>query len=211
MCRDYTKGFENLYDIGMSDETSPVEKRSRRGFAILITGLPAAGKTTLGAALAAELTRRFGRPLTLLDGDEVRKLLSSELGFSREHRRLNVLRHGYIAAEIAKHGGIAICSLIAPYEADRAEMRRMITRWGSFVEIYLSTPLAECMRRDPKGLYARARAGDLQHMTGIDDPYEPPQQPELELNGAQMSVAETVAAVIEFLLKSRLVAGIRAA
>jgi len=141
----------------------------------------------------------------------VRKLLSSELGFSREHRRLNVLRHGYIAAEIAKHGGIAICSLIAPYEADRAEMRRMVAQWGSFVEIHLSTPLAECVRRDPKGLYARARAGELRHMTGIDDPYEPPARPELELNGAQLSIAETVAAVIAFLLKSRLVAATRPA
>ncbi|MGH8661091.1 MAG: adenylyl-sulfate kinase [Burkholderiales bacterium] len=188
----------------MTDEHARAAKRRPGGAAFLVTGLPAAGKTTLGTALAAELTARFERRVTLLDGDEVRKLLSSELGFSREHRRLNVLRHGYIAAEIAKHGGIAICSLIAPYEADRAEMRRMVTRWGSFVEIYLSTPLAECMRRDPKGLYARARAGELPHMTGLDDPYEPPQRPELELNGAQMSVAETVAAVIAFLLKSRI-------
>lgn len=182
-----------------------------KGIAILITGLPAAGKTTLGKALAAELTGRFGREVTLLDGDEVRKLLSSELGFSREHRRLNVLRHGYIAAEIARHGGIAVCSLIAPYEAERAEMRRMVARWGSFVEIYLSTPLAECERRDPKGLYSRARAGELLHMTGIDDPYEPPPRPELELNGARMSVADTVAAVIAFLVKTRLAAENRVA
>ena len=168
----------------------------------LITGLPAAGKTTLGTALAAELASRCGRQVTLLDGDEVRKLLSSELGYSREHRRLNVLRHGYIAAEIARHGGIAICSLIAPYQADRAEMRRRVARYGSFVEIYLSTPLTECERRDPKGLYARARAGQLPHMTGIDDPYEPPQRPELELNGARLTVAESVETVVAFLLKS---------
>jgi len=168
----------------------------------LITGLPAAGKTTLGTALAAELASRRGRQVTLLDGDEVRKLLSSELGYSREHRRLNVLRHGYIAAEIARHGGIAICSLIAPYQADRAEMRRRVARYGSFVEIYLSTPLTECERRDPKGLYARARAGQLPHMTGIDDPYEPPQRPELELNGARLTVAESVETVVAFLLKS---------
>ena len=149
--------------------------------------------------------------MTLLDGDEVRKLLSSELGFSREHRRLNVLRHGYIASEIARHGGIAVCSLIAPYEADREEMRRMVARSGSFVEIYLSTPLTECERRDPKGLYARARAGQLLHMTGIDDPYEPPPRPEIELNGARMTVADSVAAVIAFLVKSRLVAANRVA
>ena len=194
----------------MGDATPQAEGRNLGGFAILITGLPAAGKTTLGTALAAEISDRFGRPVTLLDGDEVRKLLSSELGFSREHRRLNVLRHGYIAAEIAKHGGIALCSLIAPYEADREEMRRMVARWGGFVEIYLSTPLAECERRDPKGLYGRARAGRLQHMTGVDDPYEPPVRPELELNGAQLTVLQCVAPVIAYLVKSRLLDGARA-
>lgn len=186
----------------MKEETPGVAHRNSGGIAFLITGLPAAGKTTLGTALAAELGARFGRPVTLLDGDEVRKLLSSELGYSREHRRLNVLRHGYIAAEIAKHGGIAICSLIAPYAADRGELRRRVAGCGSFVEVFLSTPLAECERRDPKGLYARARAGELKHLTGIDDPYEPPLRPELELNGAQLSVADSVAAVIAYLLKS---------
>jgi len=186
----------------MKDENTRVGFRDAGGMVFLITGLPAAGKTTLGTALAAELASRRGRQVTLLDGDEVRKLLSSELGYSREHRRLNVLRHGYIAAEIARHGGIAICSLIAPYQADRAEMRRRVARYGSFVEIYLSTPLTECERRDPKGLYARARAGQLPHMTGIDDPYEPPQQPELELNGARLTVAESVETVVAFLLKS---------
>ena len=186
----------------MKDENARVGLRDAGGMVFLITGLPAAGKTTLGTALAAELASRCGRQVTLLDGDEVRKLLSSELGYSREHRRLNVLRHGYIAAEIARHGGIAICSLIAPYQADRAEMRRRVARYGSFVEIYLSTPLTECERRDPKGLYARARAGQLPHMTGIDDPYEPPQRPELELNGARLTVAESVETVVAFLLKS---------
>ena len=193
----------------MTDEYTRVGKRDPGGMAFLITGLPAAGKTTLGTALAAELASRFGRQVTLLDGDEVRKLLSSELGYSREHRRLNLLRHGYIAAEIARHGGIAICSLIAPYQTDRTEMRRMVMRYGSFAEIYLSTPLTECERRDPKGLYARARAGQLLHMTGIDDPYEPPQRPELELNGARLTVAESVEAVIAFLLKTGLVSNTR--
>jgi sulfate adenylyltransferase len=195
----------------MTDGQARGGDHNARGFAILVTGLPAAGKTTLGTALAAELSGRFGRAVTLLDGDEVRKLMSSGLGFSREDRRLNALRHGYIAAEIAKHGGIAISSLIAPYQSDRAEMRRMVSRWGRFVEVYLSTPLAECIQRDPKGLYARARSGEIRHMTGIDDPYEPPAQPELELNGAQLSVAETVAAVTRFLVKARLVPVPRAA
>jgi len=186
----------------MTGENTRVGIPSAGGTAFLITGLPAAGKTTLGTALAAALASRFARQVTLLDGDEVRKLLSSELGFSREHRRLNVRRHGYIAAEIARHGGIAICSLIAPYQADRTEMRRMVGRYGRFLEIYLSTPLTECERRDPKGLYARARAGQLPHMTGVDDPYEPPQQPELELNSARLTVAESVEKVITFLLKT---------
>ena len=171
---------------------------------MLITGLPAAGKTTLGAALASRIENHFERKVSLLDGDEVRKLLSSELGYSREHRRLNVLRHGYLASQVCRHGGIAICSLIAPYAADRAGMRRQVAGCGSFVEIYLSTPLAECERRDPKGLYARARAGRLQHMTGVDDPYEIPLTPDLELNGAELSVARLVGAVSVFLVKKGL-------
>lgn len=174
---------------------------SQRGAALLITGLPAAGKTTLGVALAAHIEQRFGRQVTLLDGDEVRKLLSSELGYSREHRRLNTLRHGYIAAEVCRHGGIAICALIAPYASDRAEMREQVMRCGSFVEIYLSTPLEVCERRDPKGLYARARAGKLEHMTGIDDPYEPPSNPDLALDGAQLSVEQMVKASVDHLVR----------
>lgn len=171
------------------------------GFAVLVTGLPAAGKTTLGAALAQHIQSHFGRRVTLLDGDEVRKLLSSELGYSREHRRLNTLRHGYIAAQVCRHGGIAICALIAPYAADRAEMRDQVSRFSNFIEIYLSTPLAVCEQRDPKGLYARARAGQLLHMTGVDDPYEPPRTPEVELNTAELSVDQTVDAVTDYLVR----------
>ena len=147
----------------MKDENTRVGKRDPGGMAFLITGLPATGKTTLGTALAAELASRYGRQVTLLDGNEVRKLLSSELGYSREHRRLNMLRHGYIAAEICRHGGVVICALIAPYASDRAEMREQVSRCGSFVEIYLSTPLAVCEQRDPKGLYARARRPTRAH------------------------------------------------
>jgi sulfate adenylyltransferase len=174
---------------------------ARTGAALLITGLPAAGKTTLGTALAEHLGKGFGCSVSLLDGDEVRKLLSSELGFSREHRRLNVLRHGYVASEVARHGGIAICTLIAPYAVDRAEMRQQVTRYGTFVEIYLSTPLGECERRDPKGLYRKARAGELQHMTGIDDPYEAPTKPELKLDGAQLNVEQLVKRVTSYLVE----------
>jgi sulfate adenylyltransferase len=174
---------------------------ARTGAALLITGLPAAGKTTLGTALAEHLGKGFGCSVSLLDGDEVRKLLSSELGFSREHRRLNVLRHGYVASEVARHGGIAICTLIAPYAVDRAEMRQQVTRYGTFVEIYLSTPLGECERRDPKGLYRKARSGELRHMTGIDDPYEAPTKPELKLDGAQLNVEQLVKRVTSYLVE----------
>jgi sulfate adenylyltransferase len=185
----------------MTNRSKRLGASSQTGAALLITGLPAAGKTTLGMALAEHLGKRFGRSVSLLDGDEVRKLLSSDLGFSRDHRRLNVLRHGYVASEVVRHGGIAICTLIAPYAADRAEMRQQVTRYGNFVEIYLSTPLAECERRDPKGLYAKARAGKLAHMTGIDDPYEPPAKPELKLDGAQLGVEQLAERVTNYLVE----------
>ena len=170
------------------------------GTALLITGLPAAGKTTLGTELAARVETYFRRPVTLLDGDEVRAFLSGGLGYSREHRRLNALRHGYVAAQVCRHRGIAICALIAPYAVDRDEMRKLVTTYGAFIEIYLSTPLAICERRDPKGLYARARAGQLKYVTGIDDPYEPPVEPELQFNGAAASPGEMVRAVTAYLV-----------
>lgn len=191
---------------------NPVQPDSRNhGVGILITGLPAAGKTTLGNALAEVLPVRYGRAVTLLDGDEVRRVLSSELGYSREHRRLNVLRHGFLATEVCRHGGIAICSLIAPYAADRAEMRAQVSSCGNFVEVYLSTSLAVCAKRDPKGLYARARAGTLLHMTGVDDPYEPPANPELQLNAGELSVQQAVESVTAFLQRRGLLDKARAA
>jgi sulfate adenylyltransferase len=156
--------------------------RDRQGFTVFFTGLSGAGKSTIANALMAKLMEVGGRNLTLLDGDVVRKHLSSELGFSKEHRNINILRIGYVASEITKNGGIAICAPIAPYAATRREVRELIEPHGAFIEVHVATPLAECERRDRKGLYKLARAGKLKQFTGIDDPYEAPETPEVSLD-----------------------------
>ncbi|MBF0171428.1 MAG: bifunctional sulfate adenylyltransferase/adenylylsulfate kinase [Nitrospinae bacterium] len=153
--------------------------RSKQGFTVFFTGLSGAGKSTIANALLVKFLEMGGRPVTLLDGDLVRKNLSSELGFSKEHRDINIRRIGYVASEITKNGGIAICAPIAPYAATRAEVRKMIEQYGGFFETFASTPLEECERRDRKGLYAKARAGILKEFTGISDPYEAPENPEI--------------------------------
>ena len=122
-----------------------------------------------------------GRPVTLLDGDVVRKNLSSELGFSKKHRDINIRRIGYVASEITKNGGIAICAPIAPYTATRRNVREMIEAYGAFVEVHVATSIEECERRDRKGLYKLAREGKIKEFTGISDPYETPEKPELSL------------------------------
>jgi sulfate adenylyltransferase len=156
--------------------------KSRQGFTVFLTGLPSAGKSTIANALGAKLLELGGRSVLLLDGDVVRKHLSSELGFSRAHRDLNIRRIGFVASEISRAGGIAICAAIAPYAETRRQVREMVEAVGGFVEVYVSTPLEVCMRRDPKGLYAKARAGLITGITGIDDPYEPPAAPEIEID-----------------------------
>jgi sulfate adenylyltransferase len=156
--------------------------RDKQGFTVFFTGLSGAGKSTIANALMAKLMQIGGRPLTLLDGDVVRKHLSSELGFSKEHRNINILRIGYVASEITKNGGIAICAPIATYAATRREVRDMIEASGAFIEVHISTPLAECERRDRKGLYKLAREGKLKQFTGIDDPYEAPEAPEVAID-----------------------------
>ena len=148
--------------------------RSRQGFTVFFTGLSGSGKSTIANALLVKLLETGGRPVTMLDGDLVRKHLSSELGFSKEHRDINIRRIGYVASEITKNGGVAICAPIAPYDAIRKEVRRMIEPLGGFVLVHVATSLEECERRDRKGLYAKARAGILQQFTGISDPYEEP-------------------------------------
>jgi sulfate adenylyltransferase len=156
--------------------------KHRQGFTVLFTGLSGAGKSTLANALMIKLLELGGRSVTLLDGDLVRRHLSSELGFSKEHRDLNILRIGYVASEIAKAGGVAICAPIAPYASIRRRVRELVEAYGSFVEIFVATPLDVCEQRDTKGLYAKARAGLLTHFTGIDDPYEAPEDPDVVIH-----------------------------
>ena len=162
--------------------------RSQQGFCVFFTGLSGSGKSTVANAVRTKLMEMGGRPVTLLDGDIVRKNLSSELGFSKEHRDLNVRRIGFVAAEITKNRGIAICAPIAPYEATRKAVRDDIQRHGAFVEVHVSTSLEECERRDRKGLYQLARAGKIPEFTGISDPYEAPKQPELTLDTQDVDV-----------------------
>ena len=161
--------------------------RHRQGFTVFFTGLSGSGKSTVANALMAKLMELGGRNVSLLDGDHVRKNLSSELGFSKEHRDLNITRIGYVASEITKHGGIAICAPIAPYAATRRIVRDMVSSVGGFVEVHVATPLEVCEERDRKGLYAKARAGIIKEFTGISDPYEVPENPEMVLDTTEVS------------------------
>jgi len=158
--------------------------RRRQGFTVFLTGLSGAGKSTLARVLMARLLELGDRHVTLLDGDIVRRRLSSELGFSREHRDLNILRIGYVASQITMNGGVAICAPIAPYAAARREVRQMIEPHGGFVEVHVCTPMEVCEQRDHKGLYAKARAGLISAFTGVDDPYEVPSSPELRIDSS---------------------------
>ena len=156
--------------------------RAQQGFTVFFTGLSGSGKSTIANALMVKLMEMGGRPVTLLDGDVVRKHLSSELGFSKEHRDINIRRIGYVASEITKNGGIALCAPIAPYTATRRSVREMVESYGAFVEVHVATSLEECERRDRKGLYKLAREGKIKEFTGISDPYETPENPELSLD-----------------------------
>ena len=157
---------------------------SKRGFTVFFTGLSGSGKSTLANGLLVKLLEDGKRPATLLDGDIVRTHLSSELGFSKEHRSLNIRRIGFVASEITKNGGIAICAPIAPYRSDRRFNRDMIAPLGGYIEIFVNTPLEVCERRDVKGLYAKARQGLIKQFTGIDDPYEEPENAEIVIDSS---------------------------
>jgi sulfate adenylyltransferase len=173
--------------------------RLEQGFTVFFTGLSGAGKSTIANALFVKFLELGGRPVTLLDGDIVRKHLSSELGFSKAHRDLNIMRIGFVASEITKNGGVALCAPIAPYDAVRKAVREMIQPHGGFVLVHLSTPLEVCEQRDRKGMYAKARAGILKEFTGISDPYEAPTDAEVVVNTADLTPEQAADAVFDYL------------
>jgi len=181
--------------------------RSKQGFTVFFTGLSGSGKSTIANALMVKMMEMGGRPVTLLDGDLVRKNLSSELGFSKEHRDLNIRRIGYVASEITKNGGIAICAPIAPYTATRRAVREDIESFGTFVEVHVSTSLEVCESRDRKGLYKLAREGKIKEFTGISDPYEAPTKAELVVDTENVDVDNCAHQVILKLEQLGLIAG----
>jgi sulfate adenylyltransferase len=176
--------------------------KSKRGLTIFFTGLSGSGKSTLANGLLIKLLENGNRPVTLLDGDIVRTHLSSELGFSKEHRSLNVKRIGYVASEITKNGGIAICAPIAPYEKDRSYNRNLISKLGGYIEIHVSTSLEKCEERDVKGLYKLARKGVVKEFTGVSDPYEVPQDAELVIDSSDVDPEKLVEKIYDFIKSS---------
>ncbi|MFP6872586.1 MAG: adenylyl-sulfate kinase [Verrucomicrobiales bacterium] len=193
---------------GSSDDTFPEVSRelqglhpphNKQGFTVFFSGLSGSGKSTIANILRVRLLERATHKVTLLDGDLVRKNLSSELTFSREHRDLNILRIGYVAGEITKHGGIAICAPIAPYDDVRKQVRSLIGNYGGFLLIHVATPLEICEARDRKGLYAMARAGKIREFTGISDPYEPPEDAELTIQTTDTSAEQACDQVLTYL------------
>jgi sulfate adenylyltransferase len=176
--------------------------RAQQGFTVFLTGLSGAGKSTIASVLLVKFMETGGRPVTLLDGDIVRKNLSSELNFSKEHRDINIRRIGFVAAEITKNGGIAICAPIAPYDSVRKEVRGMVEPGGGFVLVHVATSIEVCEERDRKGLYAKARAGQLTGMTGIDDPYEVPTDADLVIDASEVPIDDAVHAVLHHLTET---------
>ena len=183
----------------MIDAAPPGARRKRTvpGCAVFFTGLSASGKSTIAAAVHGQLAALSDRPVTVLDGDVVRRTVSPGLGYSKTDRDQNVLRVGTMAADITRSGGIVLCAVIAPYDAARQAVRRMIEPVGGFVLVYVSTPLDVCEARDPKGLYAKARAGVIDHFTGISDPYEPPASADVVIDTTRLTVAQAADAVLQ--------------
>lgn len=171
----------------------------KQGFTVFCTGLSGAGKSTIAKVLYARFLEIGERPVTLLDGDIVRHNLSSELSFSKEHRDINVRRIGFVASEITKNRGVAICAPIAPYAKTRAEIRKTIENYGGFIEVHVATPVEECEKRDRKGMYAKARAGLIKGFTGVDDPYEAPELPEVRIDTSNITPDEAAQEILLYL------------
>jgi sulfate adenylyltransferase len=176
-------------------ETYP--PRYRQGFCVWFTGLSGAGKSTTAEVLTV-LLLEHGRQVTVLDGDVVRTHLSKGLGFSKEDRDVNIRRIGFVAAEIARHGGIVLCAAVSPYRATRNDVRNMVGP-EHFVEVFVDTPLEVCEQRDVKGMYAKARRGELSGFTGIDDPYELPERPEITLDTVTCSPEDNARHILDYL------------
>jgi len=190
------------YPDVIAELTKANPPRKQQGFSLFFTGLSGSGKSTLANVVMVRLMELGSRPVTLLDGDIVRRNLSSELGFSKEHRDINIRRIGFVAAEIAKNGGIAICAPIAPYHTVRKEVRRMVEAGGGFVLVHVATPLDECEKRDRKGIYKKARAGIIKEFTGISDPYQEPQDAEVTIDTSDQTPDEGARQIMLYLEKA---------
>ena len=173
--------------------------RHRQGVCVWFTGLSGAGKSTT-AEILTELLLEHGRQVTLLDGDVVRTHLSKGLGFSKEDRDINIRRIGYVASELVRHGGVTICAAVSPYRATRNDVRNVVGR-DRFIEVFVDTPLGVCESRDSKGIYAKARRGEIEHFTGIDDPYEWPLTPEITLDTVSQSAEKNARLILSYLVK----------
>lgn len=179
-----------------------------QGFTVFLTGLSGSGKSTISDALIRELNAR-ARDVTVLDGDVVREMLSSELSFSRADRDLNIRRIGWVAGEITRHGGAVVVAAIAPYDAAREQARELVAKHGAFVLVHVATPLEACEARDPKGLYRRARAGEIAQFTGVSDEYEPPSRPDLVLDGSIGTPEQSAGQILGYLDERGLLDGAR--
>jgi len=187
------------------EKTSSPGQRYAQGVCVWFTGLSASGKSTTAQSLE-RLVLEQGRRVTMLDGDVVRTHLSRGLGFSKEDRDLNIRRIGFVASEIVRHGGFVVCAAISPYRSVRDEVRDMMEE-GRFIEVYVDTPIDVCEQRDPKGLYAKARQGQLTGFTGIDDPYEPPLHAEITLDTVANSYEENALMIADHLIEKGLLDG----